>query len=277
MYHKIGVLAKRFGITPQALRFYEQHGLLVPDRPEEGGARRYHTRNFKWLYSIRRYHDLGFRMEETLSLFACETPQALSAMVGAKEAETLSEIRALERRLSALGRQREDLARIARLLHRCEVADMPRLWLLIDQDGQRVDPSPALQEEVRAWMRLLPWVYAASVLDRSALLRPESVGARKSGFLVEADTAEEIGLSPGVRAVCLEGGRAIHTVTTLDRPNATTGNLLGHVLDYAQERGLTIRADAVGRCLAKTGELQCQEDLCPRSVYYEYWLPIEGV
>ena len=115
------------------------------------------------------------------------------------------------------------------------------------------------------------------MLDRSALLRPESVGARKSGFLVEADTAEEIGLSPGVRAVCLEGGRAIHTVTTLDRPNATTGNLLGHVLDYAQERGLTVRADAVGRCLAKTGELQCQEDLCPRSVYYEYWLPIEGV
>lgn len=64
MYHKIGTLAKRFGITPQALRFYEGNGLLAPDHPPESGERRYQASRFKNLYSIRRYHDLGYSQEE---------------------------------------------------------------------------------------------------------------------------------------------------------------------------------------------------------------------
>ena len=48
MYYKIGTLAKRFGVTPQALRFYERHGLLLPARESEGGDRRYECGTMKW-------------------------------------------------------------------------------------------------------------------------------------------------------------------------------------------------------------------------------------
>ena len=121
MYYKIGTLAKRFGITPQALRFYEKQGLLLPARAGEGGDRRYQSRNLKWLYSIRRYHDLGYSLEETLELFSCQSPEELDTMAVQKEAETRRELELMERRLAAIRRQREDLARIGRLLHGCEV------------------------------------------------------------------------------------------------------------------------------------------------------------
>lgn len=277
MYYKIGSLAKRFGITPQALRFYEQHGLLVPERQQDGTARRYQARNLKWLYSIRRYHELGFSLDETLALFSCETPEALGRMVAEKQAETERELESLTRRLKALQRQEADLALISRLLYRCERSVMPQLWLLVDQTGQHIDFSQSLQREVQDWMRCLPWVYAASVVESSALFDPEQIGTRKSGFCVEASVASKIGLSPGAHAVSLGGGPAIHTVTVLCQQNDVPRALFQHALSFAEEQGLTICGDIVGRCLAKTGESHCREDLCPQSVYYEYWLPIESV
>lgn len=271
MYHKIGALAKRFGVTPQALRFYEKQGLLLPDREGKGRDRRYQSRNLKWLYSIRRYHELGYSLEETLELFSCGSVEALDAIAERKEAETRRELALLERRAAALGRQREDLERIGQLFHRCEVVEMPRLWLLVDQEGQDVNMDPALQEEVQEWMRFLPWVYAASVIDGERLTAGE---VRRSGFCVEQTAAEEMGLRPGAHTTVLESVRAIHTVTALDRPDATPTYLLGHALAYGEEQGLKPRS-AVGRCLAKTGEDRCREDLCPQSVYYEYWLPVQ--
>lgn len=273
MYHKIGTLAKRFGITPQALRFYEKQGLLLPAREGEGMNRRYQSRNLKWLYSIRRYHDLGYSLEETLALFSCESVKELDAMAAEKESETRRELEFLERRLAALRRQREDLGRIGRLFHGCEVVEMPRLWLLVDQEGQDVNLDPTLQDEVQEWMRFLPWVYAASVIEGRLLWDPEAAGERKSGFCVEETVAESLGMTQGAHTRTVGGCRAVHTVSSLEHPNTTPEELLGHALRYAGEQGMEVGA-AVGRCLAKTGEDRCREDLLPLSVYYEYWLPI---
>lgn len=275
MYYKIGALAKRFGVTPQALRFYERHGLLLPARESEGGDRRYQSRNLKWLYSIRRYHDLGYSLEETLELFSCESVQELDVMAAAKERETRAELELLESRLGALRRQREDLERIGQLLHRCEMADMPRLWLVMDQKGQDVDQTPALQKEVREWMHFLPWVYAAVAIGGERLIPDSPYGeVRKCGYCIEETVAEKLNVPRGTHTMTAGGGRAIHTVTVLDRPGITVGELMDHALAYARAEGLTVTA-AVGRCLAKTGEVQCREDLLPRSVYYEYWLTVE--
>ena len=95
MYYKIGTLAKRFGITTQALRFYEAQGFLAPDREHLSTTRRYHARNLKWLTSIRRYHDLGFGVEEIQQLFFCDEPEQLKRRMEKKEIEVLAEVAAL--------------------------------------------------------------------------------------------------------------------------------------------------------------------------------------
>lgn len=274
MYYKIGALAKQFGITTQALRFYERHGLLLPTRKSEGGDRRYQSRNLKWLYSIRKYHDLGYSMEETLALFSCESIEELEAMAAEKEAELQRELALLERRLEAVRRQREDLAHILRQLDKCEIVEMPRLWLLINQKGQEVDQSAALQREVQDWMQFLPWVYAASVIDGGLLGMPKNWELREHGFCVEEETAEKLGMSPGPHTEMIGGQRAIHLITGLSRTCDTVEELLDRGLTYAREQGLTVTS-AVGRSLAKTKEVLCREDLRPLTIYFEYWLIIE--
>ena len=273
MYYKIGTLAKRFGITTQALRFYEAQGFLAPDREQMSTTRRYHTRNLKWLTSIRRYHDLGFGMEEIQKLFFCDEPGQLRDRMEEKEREVLAEIAALKKRLKALQRQEADLERIESLLYQCEISPSPRLWIVIDQIGQYLDESKSTEALIQNWMKELAFVYSASIIPHEAVIQDNKLADRKSGFCIEEDMAGKLLLDDGegVEIICYE--HSIHTITKL----SAEGSLMNHVLSYAIEKGLEITGDAVGRCLVKTGEHSCQDgQITPKAVYYEYWIPIKA-
>lgn len=274
MYHKIGVLAKRFGITTQALRFYEQHGFLGADRLPDGGVRHYDTRNFKWLYSIRRYHDMGFSMAETLNLFACRNTDNLSKLINSKRISTHDEILALQQRMIALDRQMSDLELINRLLYVNELVYRPDLWLLVNQNGQQVDLSPKLEKNVQEWMCFLPFVYAASIITPEFFEFPDHMLVHQSGFCVEPGVAVQVGLTPGDNAQFLKVCRAVHTVIKLDGHIPTISHLFGKTIQFMKEHSLVVTGTAVGRCLAKVGEIKCRDTLRPEAVYYEFWIPV---
>jgi DNA-binding transcriptional MerR regulator len=59
---QIGELAEEFGLTLRTMRFYEDYGLLKPER--DGFARRYKHRDRARLSLICRAKRLGFTLEE---------------------------------------------------------------------------------------------------------------------------------------------------------------------------------------------------------------------
>lgn len=74
----IGEVARRAGLRPSALRYYESIGLLPPPR-RVSGRRRYDVQTLQWLQLIRLAQDAGFTMVEIQTLlhgFAPETPPA---------------------------------------------------------------------------------------------------------------------------------------------------------------------------------------------------------
>ncbi|GGD74092.1 MerR family transcriptional regulator [Lacimicrobium alkaliphilum] len=65
--YSIGELAKEFDITPRSIRFYEEQGLLSPER--SGQTRIYHNKDRVRLKLILRGKRLGFSLAETKTLF----------------------------------------------------------------------------------------------------------------------------------------------------------------------------------------------------------------
>lgn len=65
--YTITELAKEFGVTPRAIRFYEDQGLLSPAR--QGRKRIYSRRDRVRLKLILRGKRLGFPLNETRELF----------------------------------------------------------------------------------------------------------------------------------------------------------------------------------------------------------------
>jgi DNA-binding transcriptional MerR regulator len=69
---QIGQVAKKTGLTVDAIRFYEKAGLLPRPARTEGGYRRYHEREVADLEFIQKAQQLGFSLNEIRELFSTQ-------------------------------------------------------------------------------------------------------------------------------------------------------------------------------------------------------------
>lgn len=69
----IGEVARRAGLQPSAIRYYESLGLL-PEPPRVGGKRRYDASVLEWLSLIALAREAGFTMAEIKRLVTGFTP-----------------------------------------------------------------------------------------------------------------------------------------------------------------------------------------------------------
>ncbi|WP_412478557.1 MerR family transcriptional regulator [Azonexus sp. IMCC34839] len=112
----ISDLAREFGITPRTIRFWEDQGILAPQR--EGTKRIFTRRDRARLKMALRGKRLGLSLAEIKDLIGMysstedETPQLLECL------------RVMEKRRTALQQQREDietmLAEIAQFQALCQ-------------------------------------------------------------------------------------------------------------------------------------------------------------
>lgn len=65
---QIGVVAKKIGLSVDAIRFYERNGLLPRPPRTEGGFRRYAETDLETLAFVRRVQGLGFKLSEIRGL-----------------------------------------------------------------------------------------------------------------------------------------------------------------------------------------------------------------
>ena len=65
---QIGAVAKKIGLSVDAIRFYERNSLLPRPPRTQGGFRRYAESDVETLAFIRRVQGLGFRLSEIRGL-----------------------------------------------------------------------------------------------------------------------------------------------------------------------------------------------------------------
>jgi DNA-binding transcriptional MerR regulator len=66
--YQIGEVAERVGLSLRTVRYYEETGLLVPERRSDGGFRMYSDDQIDRLALIKRMKPLGFTVQETRAL-----------------------------------------------------------------------------------------------------------------------------------------------------------------------------------------------------------------
>jgi MerR family copper efflux transcriptional regulator len=67
---QIGIVAKKVGLSVDAIRFYERNALLPRPARTQGGFRRYGERDIETLTFIRRVRGLGFKLSEIRGLLS---------------------------------------------------------------------------------------------------------------------------------------------------------------------------------------------------------------
>jgi DNA-binding transcriptional MerR regulator len=110
---RIGDLAREFGITTRAIRYYEAEGLLQPER--RGTTRIYHAADRTRLKLILRGNRLGFTLAESREVIGMYDPdtgnraqlQKMLAILDGKRAQ-------LERQLDDIRQMQEELDDVER-------------------------------------------------------------------------------------------------------------------------------------------------------------------
>jgi MerR family mercuric resistance operon transcriptional regulator len=91
---QIGEVARKTGLSIDAIRFYEKEGLLPPPSRTEGGYRLYREREVADLEFIQKAQQLGFSLNEIRELFSIQRhPEEVCIHVRDLIVEKLSVIR----------------------------------------------------------------------------------------------------------------------------------------------------------------------------------------
>ncbi len=127
--YRISELAKEFGVTPRALRFYEAQGLLNPER--RGQHRLYTQRDRARLAWILRGKRVGFSLAEIKELIdAYDLPDD-------RETQRRLTLEKCRERIAALERQRADIEQV--------IAELKAFTRLIEE----VLADPSCEQEAR--------------------------------------------------------------------------------------------------------------------------------
>lgn len=79
-YLRVGVLAKRSGVSVRTLRHYDAIGLLIPSQHSDAGYRLYALQDVQRLQQIRTLQGLGLSLAEIANELACPTSDAASQL-----------------------------------------------------------------------------------------------------------------------------------------------------------------------------------------------------
>ncbi|SIQ34275.1 Cu(I)-responsive transcriptional regulator [Rhizobium sp. RU20A] len=119
----IGEAARLSGLSAKMIRYYEEIGLIVPDRTPGSQYRVYGTHDLHRLGFIRRARDLGFSVEQMRTLLALwQDRDRASADV---KAVALAHIAELERKQAAIAAMTKTLKDLVSACHGDARPDCP--------------------------------------------------------------------------------------------------------------------------------------------------------
>lgn len=125
----IGTVARKTGVSPPAIRYYEAIGLLPPSARSASGYRRYSDAAVEELRFIKRAQALGFSLEEVGEILALS--RAGEAPCDRVISFTEQHVTALEERIQTLQHLRDHLAAELEKWKRENTATCGRLCRLI--------------------------------------------------------------------------------------------------------------------------------------------------
>ena len=127
----IGRAAVRSGLPAKTIRYYEEIGLIHPER-EDNGYRDYSEDDVHRLSFLRRARNLGFSVEDCRQLMALYRDRARASHD--VRAIALAHVAAIEAKIAELESMRRTLDR---LIHACHGDDRPDCPILDDIAGER--------------------------------------------------------------------------------------------------------------------------------------------
>lgn len=232
--YKIGEVAKLLGLTTQALRFYEQEGILNP-RKSENGTRYFLVEDIVCLLAFRKYRLSEFSIQDVAGHFGNGSLNALMEQLDEKHDAMIAKSEILLKRAAAIRSFKRMLCEAQTM--RDVLMDVMRPELFFNKRTfSQLDCSDEAQcEEFNRLANILPDSIICFIGTADLDVTPEC------RFAFTRETAEnwqipleDMTCLPSERCICVHMQSPGHTWNT---------GYLQSLLGKVQEQGYAIRRD----------------------------------
>lgn len=202
----ISALSIAYGLTPEALRYYEEKGLLTPDRTSASGFRRFSLADVQRMGIIKGLQRQGFSLDEVKQIMSNCSQSELIEMMDQKRTELREQLtlsNAVYDRMTAgtdLLRDSSRLCMVPRLCEGCasfliDFDSVAALWAAVPKMPLLKDLINALP--LTSYCTILPLAY---LLGEDVPMRTGVVAPTEYAAVIHADFSQ-MRMAAGPRTV----------------------------------------------------------------------------
>ena len=267
MRYKIGDVAGILGISPDLIRYYEEKGVVSPEKDPNNNYRYYDTWDINYLIDCLWYKNYGFGIEQIANMVSECSFDTLLKKLEDKGGDILAAIHRQELLLQRIRIFCERLTSTKSYLGVCDLRNSTEFIRYINRRNFTYVNSPALRELSRKWLKYMPFSRRYFEIPEDALA--EVRGDYEWGFSLGMQYVEEFRVEIKPPVEFMASRLCVHSAFKIVGQNQFSARHIDYMVEFAKENGLEVAGDAFGN-------LACSvvEDGQPTG-YFEVWLPVE--
>ena len=267
MRYKIGDVARILGISPDLIRYYEEKGVVAPQKDPCNNYRYYDTWDINFLIDCLWFKNFGFGIEQVAHIVSQNTYDALLDNLADRGNEILASIRYQELLLHRIRKYSESLTRLRGYLGNCDIRRSAEFVRYLNRYNTIYDNDSEMQLLSRQWLKYMPFSRRYFEVPEDGLLGEGDDYAW--GFSIGMQYVEEFGISVKPPVKHIPSKLCIHSAFTSTGKDKFTARHLGFLTEYAEKNNLKVAGTAFGNLacsVVENGEI---------TGFFEVWLPIE--
>ncbi|MEG0934640.1 MAG: MerR family transcriptional regulator [Clostridia bacterium] len=257
------------GIGPQTIRYYEEKGVLNPERNDQSGYRYYTVWDYGMLIHVRKYLKYGCSVSEAAELLNTGSVESTIEMAERKATDLEKEIVEKVHILNNLRTLKGQLANLSADLGQCQIVQRPAMYRMENMQDITFSADPQIHRLTQEWLSMMPFVYNTIRYSLKDVCDDTEHRCSALGILERDAQVWKIQESQYVKyypeRLC------VHTVIGgdgFDKMLPLSKRIHG-ALDYLRENGLTLTGDVITRMdiMSASARGYC--------TYQNAWFPID--
>ena len=265
--YKIGDVSKILGISPDLLRYYQKKGVVTPTTGANNNYRYYDAWDINFLIDCLWFKNFGFGIEQTARLVSESTYDDVLRDMRSRCGEIRENIEREKMLLERSEQYFSAMGRVRTMLGRCDLVYSPEFCRYLNRQNNDYRDIAEYQGISQKWLQYMPFVNRCFEIRRSDLENHTDNYAW--GYSMGMDFVERLGVPLEPPVTHQRSEPSVHAVFRSSGKDEFSPRLMGFVMDYVRENGLSVTGNARGNLVCSVleeGKL---------TGFFEVWLPVE--
>ena len=273
--YKIGDISKMLNIPVQTIRFYEEHGIVQPQKDPETGYRYYDSWDLNNLMDCLHLRGLDFSLSQTEKMINTGDLDEICRDFMKQENELIHKIEEYKMKLEVLSRERLQIQQFRQNQGKMRQRKNPALIYHRFRNNDTIESvngytlANGIMDEMHGWIRLIPAATPTFMIQYHSWLEPEDQNPDLWwGWSLPSEEAVSRGIEALPPNEYLPPVNSIYTIFSSTVRRGFRRSFKKQVLEPILAEGYELNGNPIGRLITRTHEQG------EHRIYLEAWVPV---